>query len=650
MVETAFAEFLAGLNLPPSKTGVATLQVNVAVKSAATTLLLGTDESYTLSMNGGARVVKIESSTYFGARHALETLSQLIVTPGGKEEKVLVRSGISITDKPAYPYRGVMLDTARNFLPIATIKGTIDAMSWNKLNTLHLHLTDTSSFPLEIIKQPNLTSYGAFAADEYYKQEDISALVDYALLRGVRLVPEMDQPAHAREGWQWTAEAGLGRMTSCTSPDGTNNPGAEWELAHALEPVSGQLNAANPHLMAILDDVVEGVVGAFKKPPLYHLGGDEVMVGDATTWASCWGTDPDIIKDVLLHSADKGEKLLPGWTRMKDAALIKAVNVSNVDWNDGFYGLWKRFTMNVTKLVTKQYAQHDDGPLEKLVQWGGQATGAGTVLFNLFSQEDVTEVLPPSQFMIQVWDNNSLSLILPLSLTCSPSPHHSMIQVWDKVFSRNDSNPADNGYFSNGHTWAGSIAPELMHKGYDVILSHVDFAYLDCGGTAPEHAEYDAPWGGYWCPLVEWFSVYDYVPQFLHAAREAVAKGDAPAFDASHIKGAEVTAWGETIGESNLAAKLWPRAAALAEGLWTNRSTGKAEEAHFSGWYGAGNGSTADRLVYHSHQMSKRGVHGSIMQPRWCLLNPGNCYVRPSPPPARTPPSNSSDGQQRRRT
>jgi hypothetical protein len=167
-----------------------------------------------------------------------------------------------------------------------------------------------------------------------------------------------------------------------------------------------------------------------------------------------------------------------------------------------------------------------------------------------------------------------------------------------------------------------------------VVLSHVDFAYLDCGATAPEHAEYDAPWGGYWCPLVEWFQILDYIPQFLHAANEAVAKGTTPAFDSAHIKGAEVTAWGETIGESNLAEKLWPRAAALAEGLWTNRSTGSAEEAHYGSWYGSGNGTTADRLVYHNYRMAKRGVKVSVMQPRWCLLNPGNCYVKPSRPPS----------------
>lgn len=53
----------------------------------------------------------------------------------------------NILDKPAFPYRGLMIDTSRNFIPITHLKRMIHAMSQNKLNILHWHITDTNSFP-----------------------------------------------------------------------------------------------------------------------------------------------------------------------------------------------------------------------------------------------------------------------------------------------------------------------------------------------------------------------------------------------------------------------------------------------------------------------------------------------------------------------
>lgn len=52
-----------------------------------------------------------------------------------------------IQDKPVFKYRGVILDTSRNFISVKTLKRLIDGMSYNKLNMFHWHITDTHSFP-----------------------------------------------------------------------------------------------------------------------------------------------------------------------------------------------------------------------------------------------------------------------------------------------------------------------------------------------------------------------------------------------------------------------------------------------------------------------------------------------------------------------
>ena len=69
---------------------------------------------------------------------------------------------IYISDQPAFPHRGIMIDTARHFLSLDTIYQTIDAMMYNKLNILHWHITDAESFPFNLSTYPNITIYGAY--------------------------------------------------------------------------------------------------------------------------------------------------------------------------------------------------------------------------------------------------------------------------------------------------------------------------------------------------------------------------------------------------------------------------------------------------------------------------------------------------------
>jgi len=85
-------------------------------------------------------------------------------------------------------------------------------------------------------------------------------------------------------------------------------------------------------------------------------------------------------------------------------------------------------------------------PIKKLHIWGGGGSDASGTVYNLVNRDDATTVLPPSLYTIQVWDDSS-----------------------------------------------ESIVPELLSKGYDVVLSNTDYVYLDCGA-----AGFTQP-GGYWC-------------------------------------------------------------------------------------------------------------------------------------------------------
>ncbi|CAH2075984.1 unnamed protein product, partial [Iphiclides podalirius] len=235
---------------------------------------LDMDESYTLSVSPSSADrlnATIVASTYFGLRHGLETLSQLIVYDDIRDHLLVVRD-VNISDKPVYPYRGILLDTARNYITVDAIKSTIDAMAAVKLNTFHWHITDSQSFPFVSEREPRLSKLGAYTPNKVYTKEIIKEVVNYGLVRGVRVLPEFDAPAHVGEGWQDT------NLTVCFK--------AEPWASYCVEPPCGQLNPAREELYDRLEHIYMDMADAFR-PDMFHMGGDEVS-------ERCWNSSEEI--------------------------------------------------------------------------------------------------------------------------------------------------------------------------------------------------------------------------------------------------------------------------------------------------------------------------------------------------------------------
>lgn len=159
-------------------------------------MTLDTDESYELTTKASSQGVQaiIAARSFFGSRHALETLSQLISTDGygqSRNQSALhvVASNARIADKPSYPYRGVLLDLSRHYLSVSKIESVIRGMGYNKLNRLHLHLTDTASFPLDMEDLRDMARYGAYGDDMQYDRTVIDHLTKFAKVHGVTIVP-----------------------------------------------------------------------------------------------------------------------------------------------------------------------------------------------------------------------------------------------------------------------------------------------------------------------------------------------------------------------------------------------------------------------------------------------------------------------------
>ena len=109
-------------------------------------------------------IIHIIAQTFYGARHALESLSQLI-TFDPIENCYKISAKVKLQDAPKYPYRGILLDTSRNYYSIPSIKRIIDGLSYTKLNVLHWHINDQQSFPFVSERVPNLTRYGAYSSE-----------------------------------------------------------------------------------------------------------------------------------------------------------------------------------------------------------------------------------------------------------------------------------------------------------------------------------------------------------------------------------------------------------------------------------------------------------------------------------------------------
>ncbi|CAG9578151.1 unnamed protein product [Danaus chrysippus] len=260
--------------ITPKATGKSVYVYLVNENPDITDFSIDFDESYTLrvSPESNDRInATIVGNNFFGIRHGLETLSQLIVHDEIKNHLLMVRD-VTIDDKPVYPYRGVLLDTARNYFSIDSIKETIEAMSSVKLNTFHWHITDSQSFPFVSKRRPELTKYGAYSPSKIYTEEMIRDVVEFARVRGVRVLPEFDAPAHVGEGWQETD------LTVCFK--------AEPWSSYCVEPPCGQLNPTKEELYDVLQDIYTDMAEVFPSD-LFHMGGDEVS-------ERCWNSSRQV--------------------------------------------------------------------------------------------------------------------------------------------------------------------------------------------------------------------------------------------------------------------------------------------------------------------------------------------------------------------
>ncbi|KAK9283237.1 hypothetical protein L1049_011473 [Liquidambar formosana] len=486
------------VNLTASTPPLQTLTITVA--DLTSPLQHGVDESYTLIIPTDVGSANLTAGTVWGAMRGLETFSQLV---WGEPSRVAV--GVYVWDSPIFGHRGLMLDTSRNYYEVEDILRTIGAMSANKLNVFHWHITDSHSFPLVLPSEPDLALKGSYGPQMQYTPADVNRIVQFGLEHGVRVLPEIDSPGHTGS---W-AEA-YPEIVTCANMFWWP-AGVDWADRLASEPGTGHLNPLNPKTYQVLQNVLRDVASLFPEP-FYHAGADEIIPG-------CWKADPTV--QTFLSNGGTLSQLLEKFIN-STFPLIVSLNRTVVYWED--------------------------------------------VLLDANVKVNPT-MIPPENTILQTWNNG---------------PNNTK---------------------------------RIVSSGYRAIVSSSDFYYLDCGhgdflGNDSQYdqktAGSDTGNGGSWCgPFKTWQTIYNY--DITYGLNEEEAR---------LVLGGEVALWSEQADPSVLDARIWPRASAMAETLWS----GNRDETGMKRYAEA-----TDRLNEWRYRMVSRGVGAEPIQPLWCIRNPGMC-------------------------
>jgi hexosaminidase len=303
-----------GVPFRPKPGAAASLQIHVD-HGREQVQKLAEDESYELTVSDSG--AKLTAPTPLGVLHGLETFLQL-VQPSATGFSV---PAVTIKDQPRFPWRGLMFDVSRHFIPIDVLKRNLDAMAAVKMNVLHWHLSDDQGFRVESKKFPKLTGMGSDGM--YYTQDEIREFIAYAHDRGIRVMPEFDIPGHSRSWF-------LGY------PELSSGPGPYTLESGGMDPV---MDPTQESTYKFLEKFIAEMAKLF--PDAYfHIGGDEVN-------GKQWDANPKIQAFIHAHNmknnqdlqayfnqrlqkiVNKNHKIMIGWDEILHPDLPKTITVQS---------------------------------------------------------------------------------------------------------------------------------------------------------------------------------------------------------------------------------------------------------------------------------------------------------------------------------
>nr|WP_051516350.1 family 20 glycosylhydrolase [Pantoea sp. IMH] len=542
------------------------------------------DESYNLKVSAGG--IRLEAATRFGALHGMETLLQLVEnTPQNS-----VIPWVEIQDSPRFPWRGILIDSARHFMPLETIRRQIDGIAAARMNVFHWHLTDDQGWRFASEHFPQLQEKGSDGL--FYTQQEMKAIVSYAAERGVRVVPEIDFPGHA------TALAAA--MPELISAPGPFQIERGWGVFKPL------LDPSNEKVYDFIDRLI-GEVAAIFPDPWIHIGGDEV---DATQWK-----DSATIQRFMQQNGLKDEHALQAWFNQRVEKILEKHQRKMVGWDE---------------------IAHPDLPRSILIQsWQGQ-DALGEV-----SKNDYRGILSAGFYLDQAQpaSYHYRNEVYPVGLE-----GQDRLQPGEEAQSWSFTMPRLKGSEVKGSFTL--IRHEDRWRGFIDFAGKARRMVRDVHWLSPDRVTFEVDtWMGVFKPVVtlnDSLSGYMLVGNVRYPVQGSklknIPEGIQPEVpDAQQMKanllGGEAALWAEIVNAQVIDTRLWPRAFVVAERLWSAKDVTSEENmyrrlAAVDGW-------SAVSVGLQQHAQAQRQMirlaNGSDILPLQILaeaLEPAQYYTR----------------------
>ena len=310
-LERAVELFLAQLG---RQTGLPPIDLKVADSANATLAIqcdggtkdvqqLGEDESYRLEVT--ATSARLSARNTLGVMRGLQTFLQLVQITG---EGFAVQA-VSIDDSPRFPWRGLMIDVGRHFIPLDVLKRNLDGMAAVKLNVFHWHLSENQGFRVESRKFPKLTAVGSDGL--FYTQSEVRDLIAYAHARGIRVVPEFDMPGHSTAWF-------VGH------PELASGPGP-YEIERKWGVFDPAIDPTREETYKFLDAFIGEMAGLFPDQ-FFHIGGDEVN-------GKQWDANPKIQQFMHAHNL-KNNNDLQAYFNQRVQKIVSKHGKTMLGWDE----------------------------------------------------------------------------------------------------------------------------------------------------------------------------------------------------------------------------------------------------------------------------------------------------------------------------
>lgn len=288
--------FITPENLPDS----APLLITVKSRGEVNLMM---DEAYELEIT--EREIHLLANTDIGAIRGLETLLQL----ADADENGWFFPCLLIQDRPRFPWRGLLLDVARHFLPVEKVKQNIDGLAAVKMNVLHFHLTDDQGFRIETQCFPKLHELGSDGL--YYTRAQLKEIIDYAADRGIRVVPEIGLPSHA-----------TAILTAYPEYASAPGPYAIERKAGIMHPT---LDPTKEATYQFLETLFTEVTAIFPDE-YFHIGGDE-------NEGKQWDANPDIQR-FMQEKGIADNQALQTWFNRRLLKILSGLGKKMMGWDE----------------------------------------------------------------------------------------------------------------------------------------------------------------------------------------------------------------------------------------------------------------------------------------------------------------------------